>query len=68
MFYFCQIFHLLILACQDDYIGRFSTTVTPGAKEAEIVGSVLKRHKGTFWLKVYSQLKCRITALTLSAD
>lgn len=36
----------------DDYIGNFSISVSAGAKEAEIEGPVLKRTKGTFWLKV----------------
>lgn len=36
----------------DDTIGSFQITVSPGAKEAEIEGLVLKRTKGTFWLKV----------------
>ncbi|KAA1475904.1 C2-domain-containing protein [Dentipellis sp. KUC8613] len=37
---------------KDDYIGRFSITVGPGAKEAEIEGFILKRTKGTFWLHI----------------
>lgn len=39
-------------APHDDFIGKFQTSVSPGTKEAEIEGSVLKRTKGTFWLKV----------------
>ncbi|KAJ7632372.1 hypothetical protein FB45DRAFT_501263 [Roridomyces roridus] len=37
---------------RDDYVGKFTTTITPGAKEAEIVGPVLRRAGGTFWLKI----------------
>ena len=37
---------------KDDYIGRFTTDVQPGAKEEEIHGRILKKNKGTFWLKV----------------
>lgn len=37
---------------KDDYIGKFTTDITPGAKEEEIEGHVFKRNKGTFWLKV----------------
>ncbi|KAI0309812.1 hypothetical protein OF83DRAFT_945849 [Amylostereum chailletii] len=39
----------------DDHIGRFHTTVSPGAKEVEIEGSILKRTKGTFWLTIDSR-------------
>lgn len=39
---------------KDDYIGRFTTDVQPGAKEEEIHGRILKKHKGTFWLKIES--------------
>ena len=39
---------------KDDYIGRFTTNVEPGAKEEEILGRILKKSKGTFWLKVRS--------------
>lgn len=39
-------------AKRDDYIGKFTTTVTAGAKEAEIVGPLFRRSGGTFWLKV----------------
>ncbi|KII89529.1 hypothetical protein PLICRDRAFT_160880 [Plicaturopsis crispa FD-325 SS-3] len=38
----------------DDYIGKFETTISPGTKEAEIEGPILKRSKGTFWLKIDS--------------
>jgi hypothetical protein len=53
-------------APKDDYIGRFTTNVQPGAKEEEIHGRVFKRAKGTFWLKVrvVPQLNC--LALILS--
>lgn len=36
----------------DDYIGSFSTSVSPGAKEVEIVSTIRKAVKGTFWLNV----------------
>jgi hypothetical protein len=36
----------------DDYIGKFTTSVTAGTKEAEIEGPLLHRSRGTFWLKV----------------
>jgi hypothetical protein len=39
-------------AKRDDYIGKFSTTVTAGAKEAVINGPLFRRAGGTFWLKV----------------
>ncbi|KAJ7119138.1 hypothetical protein C8R44DRAFT_707468 [Mycena epipterygia] len=41
-------------AKRDDYIGKFTTTVTAGAKEAEIVGPLFRRAGGTFWLKIDS--------------
>ncbi|KAJ6606017.1 hypothetical protein DFH09DRAFT_896524 [Mycena vulgaris] len=41
-------------AKRDDYIGKFTTTVTPGAKEAEIDGPLFRRAGGTFWLKIDS--------------
>lgn len=37
---------------KDDYIGKFTTNVQPGAKEEEIQSHALKRNRGTFWLKV----------------
>lgn len=42
-------------APHDDYIGKFKTTVTAGAKEAEIEGPLLRRNRGTFWLKIESE-------------
>ena len=36
----------------DDYIGRFHCDVSAGTKELEIESALLKRTKGTFWLKV----------------
>lgn len=36
----------------DDYIGKFTTSVSAGTKEAEIIGPVYRRASGTFWLKV----------------
>ncbi|KAJ7142107.1 hypothetical protein C8R43DRAFT_954451 [Mycena crocata] len=41
-------------AKRDDYIGKFTTTVSPGAKEAEIQGPLFRRAGGTFWLKIDS--------------
>ncbi|KAJ7494294.1 hypothetical protein B0H11DRAFT_1717423 [Mycena galericulata] len=41
-------------AKRDDYIGKFTTTVTAGAKEAEIDGPIFRRAGGTFWLKIDS--------------
>ena len=38
----------------DDYIGKFTVSVTPGTKEVEIEGSVFKIARGTFWIKVTS--------------
>ena len=37
---------------KDDYIGKFTTNVQPGAREEEIQSRILKKSKGTFWLKV----------------
>jgi hypothetical protein len=39
-------------APHDDYIGKFKTSIAPGAKEAEIEGPLFRRDRGTFWLKV----------------
>lgn len=36
---------------KDDYIGKFTTDIHPGAKEEDIHGH-LHRNRGTFWLKV----------------
>ncbi|KAJ7718967.1 hypothetical protein DFH07DRAFT_898929 [Mycena maculata] len=41
-------------AKHDDYIGKFTTTVAAGAKEAEIEGPIFRRAGGTFWLKIDS--------------
>ena len=38
----------------DDYIGKFTVSVTPGTKEVEIEGTVFKIARGTFWIKVTS--------------
>ncbi|KAF9228957.1 hypothetical protein BS17DRAFT_772815 [Gyrodon lividus] len=38
----------------DDYIGKFETTVYPGAKEVEIQRPMGLRDRGTFWLKIDS--------------
>lgn len=40
----------------DDYVGKFSTTVSEGAKEVEIQAPALHiRKRGTFWLKIESK-------------
>jgi hypothetical protein len=39
-------------AKRDDYIGKFSCSVSEGAKECEIDGPIFRRAGGTFWLKV----------------
>lgn len=39
----------------DDIVGKFETTVAPGAKEAIILGPLHRRHSGTFWLKIESR-------------
>jgi Ca2+-dependent lipid-binding protein len=40
-------------AARDDYVGKFTTTVTPGTKEVEIQGPTFgRKNRGTFWLKV----------------
>jgi hypothetical protein len=44
----------------DDYIGKFTTTINTGAKEVEIAGPLLKRNRGSFWLKV----RCSLPQLT----
>lgn len=36
----------------DDYIGSFETTISQGSKEVEIVSTIFKKVKGTFWMKV----------------
>ncbi|OCH85368.1 C2-domain-containing protein [Obba rivulosa] len=36
----------------DDYVGKMSTTVSPGARELAIEGPPLRRDRGTFWLKI----------------
>jgi hypothetical protein len=36
----------------DNVIGEFQTTITQGAKEAEIVGKHLSQNRGSFWLNV----------------
>ena len=37
----------------DDFIGRVKTSISTGAKEADIEGSLFRRSRGTFWLKVH---------------
>ncbi|KAJ3524484.1 hypothetical protein NMY22_g10978 [Coprinellus aureogranulatus] len=41
----------------DDFIGKFSVSLTPGAKEVEIEGPIiaLRKARGTFWLKIDSK-------------
>ena len=39
----------------DDYIGKFSTSVSPGTREVEIEGPLFIKNRGTFWLKVETQ-------------
>lgn len=41
----------------DDYIGKFETTIAPGAKEVELVSTVLKSVRGSFWLDVSISLQ-----------
>lgn len=41
-------------AMTDDYIGEFETSISEGAKEAEIIGPMFRRDRGTFWLKIDS--------------
>ena len=36
----------------DDFIGTVKTSVSAGAKEADIEGPLIRRSRGTFWLKV----------------
>ena len=36
----------------DDHIGKFSTSVSAGAKECAIESMSLRRNRGTFWLNV----------------
>ncbi|KAF9445049.1 hypothetical protein P691DRAFT_806208 [Macrolepiota fuliginosa MF-IS2] len=38
----------------DDYVGEFEVSVAAGAKEAEIIGPMFRRDRGTFWLKIES--------------
>ncbi|KAJ7684290.1 hypothetical protein DFH06DRAFT_969484 [Mycena polygramma] len=42
-------------AKRDDYIGKFSVSVSEGAKEAVIDGPLFRRAGGTFWLKIESK-------------
>lgn len=39
-------------APHDDFVGKFKTSVSAGAKEAEIEGPIFRRARGTFWIKV----------------
>ncbi|KAG1731236.1 uncharacterized protein EDB91DRAFT_1155182 [Suillus paluster] len=41
-------------ALVDNDIGSFQTTISPGVKEAEIVGKRLGQNKGSFWLNIQS--------------
>ncbi|KAI0657112.1 hypothetical protein C8Q70DRAFT_920022 [Cubamyces menziesii] len=38
----------------DDHIGKFSTSVSAGAKECAIESMSLRRNRGTFWLNIES--------------
>ncbi|GLB35678.1 putative protein kinase C conserved region 2 (CalB) [Lyophyllum shimeji] len=42
-------------APHDDYIGKFKTSIAKGAKEVEIEGPLLRKARGTFWLKIESR-------------
>ncbi|KAH6906710.1 hypothetical protein BKA70DRAFT_1286677 [Coprinopsis sp. MPI-PUGE-AT-0042] len=44
-------------SARDDVIGKFTSSVSPGAKEFEIEGPLLalRKGRGTFWLKIDSQ-------------
>ncbi|KAH8990009.1 hypothetical protein EDB86DRAFT_1823419 [Lactarius hatsudake] len=39
----------------DDFVGKFETTVAPGAKEAIIQGPMHRLRSGTFWLNIESR-------------
>lgn len=54
-------------APHDDYIGKFKTTITPGAKEAEIEGPLLRRNRGTFWLKVWFSFRLYVSWISCNA-
>ncbi|TFK68631.1 hypothetical protein BDN72DRAFT_858264 [Pluteus cervinus] len=41
-------------AAYDDYVGKFNISISPGAKEAEIEGPVLRKKGGTFWIRIDS--------------
>lgn len=62
-----EIFDKDVGAPHDDYIGKFKTSVSPGAKEAEIEGPLFRRDRGTFWLKV-GPLHRLILATDMFAD
>ena len=47
-----EVFDKDVGAPRDDYIGKFKTSVSAGAKEAEIEGPLFRKDRGTFWLKV----------------
>ena len=36
----------------DDFIGSFTTSISPGAKEVEIVSTIRKVVRGSFWMNV----------------
>ncbi|KAG6815534.1 hypothetical protein H0H87_000922 [Tephrocybe sp. NHM501043] len=42
-------------APHDDFIGKFKTSISKGAKEAEIEGPIFRKTRGTFWLKIDSR-------------
>ncbi|KAG6895716.1 hypothetical protein C0992_013093 [Termitomyces sp. T32_za158] len=41
-------------APHDDFVGKFTTSISKGAKEAEIQGPLFRKDRGTFWLKIDS--------------
>ncbi|KAG2148789.1 hypothetical protein DEU56DRAFT_782266 [Suillus clintonianus] len=45
----------------DNDIGVFQTTVSPGAKEVEIIGKHLGQNKGSFWLNIQSYPSAHIS-------
>jgi hypothetical protein len=50
----------------DDYIGKFETTIQPGAKQVKIEGPVVKHTRGDFFLKVNTcSLYAQSVSLTL---
>ncbi|THG96956.1 hypothetical protein EW145_g7687 [Phellinidium pouzarii] len=52
----------------DDYIGKFTTTVSPGTKKVEIISTLTKSVKGTFWLEVISVPSAHLTERRYTFD